>query len=394
MNQKAPSALQIGLNQVHGLVCLPVIELGFSLGKLYGIMPLVPIFIGGFALLWSFGLPFILNCKDKGKPLNTTQVIRKILGESASIVFAWIFSFVLLGWYGVNLHLTVKALHSEFNISSLLLISSMSFLIVSHQKLLQISGAAATIFIGMMVAYPLLSGSWESTSASLNESPNPIYWIFIIFALCNLAVIDFPTYLSKLNSRRQILTTYSSIVLLGWPMVLSIAGFLGAHCTQPTFLQAILSTIDSPLVKGCCFATIILCTITTNNLNLFSTYKALQNKLNITSYKLIFMLACIGTMFSFILEIFPMQTLILLFSLPIVCSSAFVFSRVDAKNISSTFKSLLFLIGLTWGAALILDFLQFYNDLAFIQVVLVIVVPIYLSKVLNSFSALVFSTKS
>lgn len=266
-NWKQLSSIQVG-----GVICLPVIVIGQTLGREYGLYSsLIAIALGNLFLLALAIITAIMSHQEKKTTAENTSAL---FGRGGGIFFAYVMLLSLLGWFGIQLNLMTLALLDltywsspcAFLMSNILIGSVMTLGGLYGIKGLNLLSDLSIPLLLMTLLYALFTPQEETVTSSLHS----LEWggISMVIATAIAAVIDLPTYFRHASTKKDAVIAVIAIFGLAIPLIEGVGVYLGVTRGGESVIHLLKGT--HPLWNLWIGLFILLAGWTTNNANLYS----------------------------------------------------------------------------------------------------------------------------
>lgn len=309
---------QLASVQVGGTICLPLLLVGYELGKQGNLLSTLLSILWGNLLL--FALSLIAGFMSTKRNLTTVEYASVYFGPKGRKFFALTLASSMLGWFaiqtqfmGADVYHFIQQFQSEITISAVIWKQALNFVLAA----LMIAGAffGLHFFTGMSnVCIPLLLATigyavynvglltWKEIE-NYHAFPIPLWdgkGVSLVLASCMAGVIDLPTFYRHAESRRATIGASVANFLIAMP-VIQIAGMWLYYGTHAVTISEALSTQDSLSWKIWVVCFMLMAGWTTNNLNLYSAALSLRGLYQRMSFSMAMGLAgIVGSLLLFI----------------------------------------------------------------------------------------------
>lgn len=273
---------QISTIQIGGVICLPVIIVGQTLGQSYGLMSAIVSILIGNAVLLFLGLITVKMSHRNRK--TTMQNAEEYFGTKGGSFFALTMIISLVSWFGIQLNMMSYGVLDLFSITerreSWLLVLNVGLgALITYVALHGIR--AVTILANLSLPFLLLTLAYAAFTVDPQqgtETALPFSWggTSLVIALAIALVTDLPTYYRHARTAKD---GYISIILI-FACVLPILEVVGVYLAMGNSAGNILEVLkrDNEWLWNSWVAVfLILAGWTTNNINLYSSAISLQS---------------------------------------------------------------------------------------------------------------------
>jgi purine-cytosine permease-like protein len=274
---KKQNWFELAAIQLGGAICLPVILIGFQLGRLHGIGGgLVCLFL---ANLFLFGFAYVGVRLARESDRSTIETIELFFGKKGKPFFALFMIASLLIWFAIQAQMASRDLYSVAQTMGysggrevFCFAVTLFMVIVPLFGLEGISKVAdwsvPFMLLGMCMAgiASLVTGSLPQERSSISFSAESFC---LVVAANIIAASDMPTFFRHAkdfsHARRAIVATF----LIGIPAIESLGLCVGTFSQNRSFPEA-LCPGDGSVIRAAFALFIFLAALTTNNVNFYS----------------------------------------------------------------------------------------------------------------------------
>lgn len=319
------------LVQVGGAICLPMLMVGFLLGKSLDLgNALITIFLGnGFLAILACYMSMVATRTRK----TTPQLALSTFGPKLGFLFSLVFMLNLIGWFGIHLVAMADLIAARFPIH-ISLITPAAIIILGLVITISVLGGISWLEKVAKYSLPLLlwgmlsMANGETYVQSWDSSQNytlDLTGVLVVVSGLFGCIVDLPTYFCRGRSPRDGIIASLLLFLVVVPAIeilgLGISSPLGTDDFAMQVMQA-SSGFMRDLFLGFC----ILAGWTTNNCNLFSAqtfFEAIQWKSKPLAFQQrALLIGSIGTLCALLTIHVPFENLLISITLPLFFSGA------------------------------------------------------------------------
>lgn len=339
MNSTWPQLLFV---QIGGAICLPVLLIGFLLGRNIGLQnALLSILIGNSIL--ALMACFMSYCSIQFRK-TTPELAQTIFGNKASWIFSAVFLLNLMGWFGINL-LTMAEFVSIRYLSDSPLLLSLSMIILGIMIVIGVLGGI--VWLERMAKYLLPFLLWGMVKMSSSDvylqgwhesaqMPLDLAGVSLVFSALFACVVDMPTYFCRARSLRDGIYASLLLFLVVVPGI-EILGLGIASSTGSANLASEIMQTSSGYLADIFLVFFVVAGWTTNNCNIFSAQNFLDQLLpqdkKLSYRQRIVIVGSGGIVLGLIGSVISFENLLLSISSPLLIASAFLMVLLGRKII-------------------------------------------------------------
>lgn len=289
--------------QIGGAICLPLLLIGFEIGRRVSFVPAVGICLLGNGLLTLLAVAIGKLAVRERK--TTSECIASILGSNARRLASGLLTVSMLSWFSIQTEMIVQDVLLLFGfeqsaafiltcLAILLMVSSCLYGLKSIERLSRFATPLMAITLLTAVACkeacegPLVAVSFESLQQGL----------LVIVGGTIMAIIDLPTFFRTAHSEREITKASIASFLVGVSFVEIMGAWLSSGAKAQTLMETLLFTQNYIWTVWIALF-IFLAGWTTNVANLYSGGMALTSLLpKVSEKRAILILGAFGLVLS------------------------------------------------------------------------------------------------
>ncbi len=289
--------------QIGGAICLPLLLIGFEIGRKVSFLPAVGICLVGNGLLTLLAIAIGKLAVRERK--TTSECIASILGNRARVLASLLITVSMLSWFAIQTEVIVQDVLLLFGLdqsvafiftafATMLMVSSCLYGLKSIERLSRF--ATPVMAITLLIAVVCKREGAFATSFENFEALQQ--GLLVIVGGTIMAIIDLPTFFRTAHSEKEITKASVASFLVGVSFVEIMGAWLSAGTESESLMETLL--ISQAYLWSVWIAVFIfLAGWTTNVANLYSGGMALTSLLPKLSEKRgILFIGALGLMLS------------------------------------------------------------------------------------------------
>ncbi len=321
LNWKELTMIQIG-----GAVCMPLLLIGFEIGKNLPFFTACLVILVANAFLTLMAMAVGRLAYSTG--LSTTECIASILGEPGRLISGFLISITMVSWFSIQTEVVVQDILNLFRIDNgmsipvtALFIALMAGSCLYGLKAISKLSAFATPVMAITLALACINCVPDRAISGFRGSYEDIQkGLLIVVGGAVMAVLDLPTFFRAAKTEQDVHKATIASFLLGVSAVEAIGAYLSQGAQSCGLVSALVGD-GGYLLLFVTSTFIVLAGWTTNVTNLYSGGVAaralfpaiVENKLIIFMALVGFILTQLGLYehFGVVLELFAIATIAL-----------------------------------------------------------------------------------